>query len=56
MFMDRDDIINLYVVTNLPLPPGAMPEAKANGPPAWGVGDGRAGECPASSTQPPLAG
>ena len=24
MFMDRDDILNLYVVTNLPLPPGAV--------------------------------
>lgn len=27
LFMDRDDILNLYVVTNLPLPQGAMPEA-----------------------------
>ncbi len=27
MFMDREDIINLYVVTNLPLPSGAMPPA-----------------------------
>jgi hypothetical protein len=26
MFMDRDDILNLYVVTNLPLPNGAIPE------------------------------
>jgi hypothetical protein len=26
MFMDRDDILNLYVVTNLPLPDGALPE------------------------------
>jgi hypothetical protein len=26
MFMDRDDILNLYVVTNLPLPSGAIPE------------------------------
>lgn len=25
MFMDRDDILNLYVVTNLPLPSGALP-------------------------------
>ncbi|WP_457492388.1 hypothetical protein [Tardiphaga sp. P5_C7] len=25
MFMDRDDILNLFVVTNLPLPAGAMP-------------------------------
>jgi hypothetical protein len=27
MFMDRDDILNLYVVTNLPLPDGALPES-----------------------------
>jgi len=26
LFMDRDDILNLYVVTNLPLPKGAMAE------------------------------
>ncbi len=26
LFMDRDDILNLYVVTNLSLPKGAMPE------------------------------
>src|SRR5690625_5724356 len=25
MFMDRDDILNLYVVANLPLPEGALP-------------------------------
>jgi hypothetical protein len=25
IFMDRDDILNLYVVTNLPLPDGAVP-------------------------------
>ena len=25
MFIDRDDILNLYVVTNLPLPAAAMP-------------------------------
>lgn len=25
MFMDRDDILNLYVVTSLPLPAGALP-------------------------------
>ena len=25
MFMDRNDILNLYVVANLPLPPGALP-------------------------------
>lgn len=24
MFMDRDDILNLYVVTDLPLPVGAL--------------------------------
>jgi hypothetical protein len=29
MFMDRDDILNLYIVTNLPLPKGALPPAKA---------------------------
>jgi hypothetical protein len=27
MFIDREDILNLYVVTNLPLPPGAVPAA-----------------------------
>lgn len=27
LFMDRDDILNLYVVTNLPLPKGAAKEA-----------------------------
>jgi hypothetical protein len=26
MFMDRDDILNLFIVTNLPLPSGAIPE------------------------------
>ena len=25
LFMDRDDILNLYVVTSLPLPAGALP-------------------------------
>ena len=25
MFMDRDDILNLFIVTNLPLPKGALP-------------------------------
>ena len=25
MFMDRDDILNLYIVTNMPLPKGALP-------------------------------
>ena len=29
IFMDRDDILNLYVVTNLPLPDGALPAKKA---------------------------
>ncbi|CAJ9045541.1 Uncharacterised protein [Burkholderia pseudomallei] len=24
--MDRDDILNLFVVTNLPLPAGALPK------------------------------
>jgi hypothetical protein len=27
MFIDRDDILNLYVVTNLPLPDSALPPA-----------------------------
>lgn len=31
MFMDRDDILNLFIVTNLPLPKGAVSPAKA-----WG--------------------
>ncbi len=30
MFMDRDDILNLYVVTNLPLPSGALPSPTLN--------------------------
>jgi len=29
MFMDRDDILNLFIVTNLPLPKDALPPAKA---------------------------
>jgi hypothetical protein len=29
MFMDRNDILNLFVVTNLPLPIGAIPEVKS---------------------------
>jgi hypothetical protein len=29
MFMDREDILNLYIVTNLPLPQGALPLEKA---------------------------
>lgn len=28
MFMDRDDILNLFIVTNLPLPTGALPSTK----------------------------
>ena len=28
LFMDRDDILNLFVVTNLPLPSAALPEAE----------------------------
>src|SRR5467141_2298690 len=28
MFMDRNDILNLFVVTNLPLPSGALPQAE----------------------------
>lgn len=31
MFMDRDDILNLYIVSNLPLPVGAIPDAKDDG-------------------------
>lgn len=27
MFMDRDDILNLYVVSTLPLPEGAIPRS-----------------------------
>ena len=29
MFMDRDDILNLFVVTSLPLPAGALPQPPA---------------------------
>lgn len=29
MFMDREDILNLFIVTNLPLPKDALPPAKA---------------------------
>lgn len=32
MFMDRDDILNLYVVTGLPLPAKAMPRPANNLP------------------------
>jgi hypothetical protein len=28
MFMDREDILNLFVVTNLPLPSGALPKSE----------------------------
>lgn len=28
LFMDRDDILNLYITTNLPLPDAAMPEVE----------------------------
>lgn len=28
LFMDKEDILNLYVVTNLPLPAGALPQEK----------------------------
>ncbi len=31
MFMDRDDILNLFIVTNLPLPKGALPSAADDG-------------------------
>jgi hypothetical protein len=34
LFMDRDDILNLFVVTNLPLPSGARPAPPAA--PRWG--------------------
>lgn len=30
LFMDRNDILNLYVVTNLPLPEGAMPAVSSS--------------------------
>jgi hypothetical protein len=30
MFMDRDDILNLFVVTNLPLPKGALPPSPSS--------------------------
>ena len=28
--MDRDDILNLFVVTNVPLPPAALPPPEAS--------------------------
>jgi hypothetical protein len=30
MFMDRDDILNLFVVTSLPLPSGALPDEESS--------------------------
>ena len=35
MFMDRDDILNLFVVNNLPLPKGALPAPQ----PTWDTDD-----------------
>lgn len=32
MFMDRDDILDLFIVTNLPLPKGALLPEKAVDP------------------------
>ncbi|WP_132582584.1 hypothetical protein [Paralcaligenes ureilyticus] len=32
MFMDRDDILNLFIVTNLPLPKNALPQDKVLDP------------------------
>ncbi|WP_419787987.1 hypothetical protein [Pseudodesulfovibrio sp.] len=32
IFMDRDDILNLFIVNNLPLPAGALPPPLADGP------------------------
>lgn len=31
MFMDRDDILNQFVVTNLPLPEGVLPGGMPSG-------------------------
>ena len=36
MFMDRDDILNLYVVASLPLPEGALPPSPPN---SWATRD-----------------
>jgi len=33
MFLDREDILSLFVVTNLPLPAGALPPS----PDPWGT-------------------
>ena len=30
MFMDREDILNLYVVSNIPLPNAALPSEPSN--------------------------
>ena len=30
IFMDREDILNLYVVRNVPLPAGALPKAASD--------------------------
>lgn len=35
MFIDRDDILNLYVVTNLPLPSKALPSTPSD---PWAAG------------------
>jgi hypothetical protein len=35
MFIDRDDILNLYVVTNLPLPAGALPATNSSWKTGW---------------------
>jgi hypothetical protein len=35
MFMDREDILNLFIVTNLPLPKGALPPLR----PVWDLND-----------------
>jgi len=37
MFIDREDILNLYVVVNLPLPTGALPPGPVD--PWAAVGD-----------------
>jgi hypothetical protein len=35
MFIDREDILNLYVVTNVPLPSAALPASKSDD--RWGM-------------------
>ena len=32
MFMDRDDIMNLFIVTNVPLPAAALPPSQKRKP------------------------